>query len=498
MFRNIPLKQVRLWSQVLSFLVFCGGIFLVDWKYWFLPEELFFFLDPLVAVVTYAATGVLASGLMLSLAMVVLALVFGRFFCGWMCPLGSLIDFAEWLFKKRPDPKVKHQDPEKVAQVKFGVLVFVLAASFFSVQWIYFFDPMVIMTRFVGMTAIPVERTFLQGKPFSVLHGEQFVLFVIGILLMSMAASRFWCRFICPLGAFYGLLARFSLFDFKQDGCKGCPKCRKSCPTGAITGPLPSDFRPTECIRCFNCLPVCPVSVRTFGRKTGEQNPRQPVRMPRRTFLFWLSSGIAGSTVLSSHALAGSKAKERLRPPFAAEENAFLDLCVRCQACVNVCPSNALQPLMLQSGLYGLWSPVLVPSSGGCEPACNRCSKVCPTGAIGVFDVHTKYTVKMGTAHLDKSRCVSWADNKPCGKCIPKCPTCAISFVEQPDKKMPVAVDFLLCVGCGICENICRQQTLGPAALVVTAQGRNQVSGVNVDHFLKHLEKKERNENHDH
>lgn len=479
------------------FVIFCAGIFLVEARYWPLPVDLFFLVDPLVTMVTAATTGVLVSGLVLSGIMILLTLIFGRFFCGWMCPLGTLIDFTEWAFNKKPAPKGRERDPKKLVQVKFGVLIFVLAASVLSVQWIYFFDPMVIMTRFVGMVIIPVERSLLHGKPFSVLHAEQFILFVAAILLLSMVARRFWCRFICPLGALYGLLARFSIFDFNQEGCKGCPRCQKSCPTAAIVNPKDGGLRSSECIRCFNCLDACPASVRSVGIRTVEPIRDPTIRIRRRTLLVWLSTGLAGSTVLSSHALARPRAKELLRPPFAADEATFLDLCVRCQACVNVCPTNALQPQLLQSGLYGLWSPGLVPAVGACETGCNRCSLVCPTGAIGAFDRKTKYTLKIGTAHLDKSRCVSWADSKPCGKCIPKCPTGAIAFYEEKDQRIPVTVDFLLCVGCGICEHVCHEQTLGPPALKVTAQGRNQASGVDIDVVLKQMREKERNLTHE-
>jgi ferredoxin len=423
--------------------------------------------------------------------MLVLTLIFGRFFCGWICPLGALIDFMEWVFQKQPAKKKHRFDPQLLSQAKFGVLVLVLTASLASVQWIYFFDPIVIMTRFVGMVMIPVERTLKGGAPFSVLHAEQFILFVAGILLLSAVARRFWCRFVCPLGALFGLVGRFAIFDFRQEGCKTCPRCQKRCPTGAIATPKPEDFKPSECIRCFNCLDACHISVRDFGPHLRTPRRYAPIQMPRRTFMAWFAGGLAGSSVLASRALGRPHEKTLLRPPFAADERAFLDLCVRCQACVNVCPSNALQPFLLQSGLYGLWSPGLLPAVGACQVDCNRCSLVCPTGAIGTFDIRSKYTLKMGTANLVKSHCVSWADNKPCGKCIPKCPTGAISFYEKGGLRLPAKVDFLLCVGCGICENVCHQQTFGPVALIVTAQGRNQVSGVNVDHLIKQLKESE-------
>jgi ferredoxin len=189
--------------------------------------------------------------------------------------------------------------------------------------------------------------------------------------------------------------------------------------------------------------------------------------------------------------------KSIIRPPHSPDEEQFLDLCIRCQACVNICPTNALQPLMMQSGLYALWSPTLSPSIGECKVDCNKCSTVCPTQAIGHFDLQNKYFRKIGTAVLFKDRCIPYAEGKPCGKCIPKCPTGAIGYTEQNNLKLPSQIDFLLCVGCGVCQNLCNRQTLDAPALVVTAKGRNMPSGVPEDTIQTYLENMQKGENHD-
>jgi Pyruvate/2-oxoacid:ferredoxin oxidoreductase delta subunit len=137
-----------------------------------------------------------------------------------------------------------------------------------------------------------------------------------------------------------------------------------------------------------------------------------------------------------------------------------------------------LQPLLLQSGLYGLWTPTMAPSVGECKVDCHRCSTVCPTQAIGQFDLRNKFHLKIGTAVLLKDRCIPYAEGRPCGKCIPECPTGAIAYTEKNNMKLPGQIDFLLCVGCGVCQNICNQQTLEAPAIVVTAKGRNLPSGV--------------------
>ncbi len=489
------LRKIRRFSQIGCFAFFTVSILAAGTTWWPVREDLFFLFSPLITVVTAAAAGVTVPGVVLSLLMIALTLVFGRFFCGWMCPLGALIDVTEWLYRKKR--KLLKQegvaDPERMSQVKFGILLFVLAASFASVQWIHFLDPMVIMTRTVGMALLPIRRPLMAGDPFTVQYSEQFLLFTAVILLLSVWASRFWCRFLCPLGAFFGLLGRFALFDFALDNCKGCPKCQKACPTGAIPTAKPEDFKPQECIRCFNCLDVgCATTSRSFGRRRKDAVRYTPVHMPRRTFLTWFLGGLTGAAYLTSSASGEPHKKIIMRPPFSADEDLFLDLCLRCQACVNVCPNNAIQPLFMESGLYGFWSPVLKPTAGYCEPLCNRCGQVCPTAAIGPFDIRSKYEVKMGTAYLMKARCIAHMDGRACGKCIPKCPTGAIAFMVDGTRNLPISIDYMLCVGCGVCENVCSHQTIGPPAMIVTAQGRNQVSGVNVESVIERLKKEKK------
>lgn len=482
-------RQLRYISQIISFLVFCGGLLFAGSFFWPVPNDLFFRLDPLVAIIAMSASGTLIFGLTFSIVMLVSTFFFGRFFCGWMCPLGVLIDFFEWVIQGF---KRKERDKHRLYQlsaVKFGVLILVLAGSGFSFQFVYFFDPMVIMTRFMGMILKPTQNALFQLPPFVVPHAIQFLVFTMGILLLSLIARRFWCRVICPLGALFGLIAWFSPSGFVQRGCKGCPACQRKCRTGAILDPKAQIIQSQDCIRCFDCLDVCPIHVKAFTFNAQEKNWAQPARLSRRSFLTWCGSGIIGSAVIAGNAGAMPGGKSLLRPPHSPDEEQFLDLCVRCQACVNICPTNALQPLLMQSGLYGLWSPTMAPSIGECKVDCNKCSTVCPTQAIGHFGLENKYHLKIGTAVLFKSRCIPYAEGKPCGKCIPKCPTGAIAFTEQDNLKSPSKIDFLLCVGCGVCQNICNQQTLEAPAIVVTAKGRNMPSGVPENTIKTYLEK---------
>lgn len=489
------LRRLRFLSQIVFFSIFSCGILLAGSHYWPFPGDLFFRLDPLVAFISMFTTGVLITGLTFSLTILILTFFFGRFFCGWICPLGVLIDFFDWIIQGFHRKQRDKNRLNQASLIKFGVLIMILAASAFSFQSVYFFDPIVIMTRTMGMTLMPVQRVLFQSPPFVVQHAIQFLSFTLGILLLSILARRFWCRILCPLGALLGLVARFSPSGFVQINCTGCPSCQKKCRTGAIVDSKAQITLSQECIRCFDCLDSCPQNTRVFKVMQGADSRQQPSRLSRRSFLAWCGSGIIGSAVIARSAGAMPGNKFPLRPPHAPDEQEFLDLCVRCQACVNACPTNTLQPMVLQSGLYGLWTPTLAPSVGECRVDCNKCSTVCPTHAIDRFDISTKYNLKIGTAVLSKDKCIPYAEGEQCGKCIFKCPTSAISYTKQDNLELPFKIDFLLCIGCGLCENICNKQTWGAPAIIITSFGRNIPSGVGKDAIKNYLAKTAAEEN---
>jgi ferredoxin-type protein NapF len=483
------LRRLRLFSQIIFFAIFICGIVIAGSHYWPVPGDFFFMLDPLVAIIAMFTSGILITGLMFSLVILVLTILFGRFFCGWICPLGGLIDFFEWITNGY---KRKEKDQNRLNQlsvIKFGVLILVVAGSAFSFQFVYFFDPVVIMTRFMGMMLVPVQKTLFQESTFVVPHAVQFLLFTLGILMLSFIVRRFWCRVICPLGALLGLVARFSPLGFVQKECNECAACRRKCRTGAIIDMKAQVTKTQECIRCFDCLDACPQNTRIVTWNGQVQKGSQPELLSRRSFLSWCGGGVIGSAVIARNGGAKPINKFLLRPPHSPDEEEFLDLCVRCQACVNICPTNALQPLLLQSGLYGLWTPTLTPSIGECKVDCNRCSTVCPTQAIAPFDISTKYDLKIGTAVLSKDRCIPYAEGLQCGKCISKCPTAAIGFVEENKLKFPTQIDVQLCVGCGVCQKTCNEETWGSPAIVVTGYGRNTPSGVPADAIKAYIEK---------
>jgi len=169
-----------------------------------------------------------------------------------------------------------------------------------------------------------------------------------------------------------------------------------------------------------------------------------------------------------------------IRPPASLPEKDFLTLCQRCGLCMKVCPTNVINPTLGEAGMAGFWTPYLVMIQGYCEYTCTLCGSVCPTGAIREITVKEKIElpVIIGSAYVDRGRCLPWSGNAPCIVCQEVCPTSPKSIylkkevVTGPDdKRMEVQlpfVDLKKCVGCGICENKCPVRGM-PAIRVIAA-----------------------------
>ncbi len=158
-----------------------------------------------------------------------------------------------------------------------------------------------------------------------------------------------------------------------------------------------------------------------------------------------------------------------LRPPGAREENAFLALCVKCQKCVEICPTRAITQVLVTEDVSAAGTPRLDYSFGYCS-LCMRCIEVCPTGALQPV---LKESVRLGMAQIVPERCVAWAW-MACTKCSKECPEEAISL--DADKR-PV-VEAAKCNGCGLCEYICPAPALrayrgkGGKGIVIVPQAR--------------------------
>ena len=122
-----------------------------------------------------------------------------------------------------------------------------------------------------------------------------------------------------------------------------------------------------------------------------------------------------------------------VRPPGALPEKEFLSRCIKCGQCMRICPTNVIHPAGLEGGLEALWTPALNFRIGtsGCQFNCIACGNLCPTAAIRPISLDERLgrnsfadrgPIKIGTAFIDRGRCLPWAMERPCIVCQENCP----------------------------------------------------------------------------
>ncbi len=454
-----------------------------------LPVSLFLRLDPLVAWGAAMAGRTWLPQVLMSLITVALTLVLGRVWCGWFCPLGTVLDLVGGRRARG-----QAEDPGSPWRgLKYFLLLTMAVAALLGNLSLMILDPITIMVRTVSVVVLPglnwavtaaevglYRHAFLRGilgwveatfrgnllpfkQPFYQLNVLLGLLFV-GILALNVFRPRFWCRYLCPLGALLGLFSKAALIKrWVGESCNQCQRCDRVCPTGTIDPDNGFASDPAECIMCFECQESCPQGATSFGWQPGIASWHS-YDLSRRKFLAALGGGIAGVAVLHTESAAQGTNPYLLRPP-GAEEDDLLSRCIRCGECMKVCPSFALHPALGQAGWEGFWTPLFVPRLGYCDYSCHACGQVCPTGAIPPLSLEEKRQAVIGKAYIDESRCLPWAEGIPCIVCEEMCPVPekAIRLEEaevvNPDGERVVMqqphVVRRLCIGCGICENRC-------------------------------------------
>jgi ferredoxin-type protein NapF len=354
-------------------------------------------------------------------------------------------------------------------------------------QVMYILDPISLITRtlviafyppaiFVFNALIPEVQSFLPRNssflstipmPMFKVNLLIFLLFVI-ILALGVVKKRFWCRYLCPLGALFSIVSRFRILKrFVTEECTHCQKCVKECPVGAILETNPQEYRQQDCVSCFKCL-ECPPEAVSFHFGLPRWKTVNGVNLSRRYVLGSLAFGAVSALMIKANPLqseSGMKNNRLIRPPGSLPEEKFVSVCTGCGECLKVCPNNALQSTLLEAGLAGLYTPRLVPRIGYCEEFCNFCGKICPTEAIRYLPFEEKRLLQMGVAHIDKTRCIAWDTEKICLVCNEQC---SYHAIIGDDKKRPIIKEEK-CTGCGICENKCPVD--GEAAIIVYASG---------------------------
>jgi ferredoxin len=480
--------------------------------------DLFFRFDPLAAFSTMLAAREWLPHLALALVTVGAALVLGRVWCGWICPLGTLLGWLRFRAARRLAPRV----PPHLRSVKYVLLGVIVVMAALGSMTLLILDPIALLTRTFTTSLIPgfdyvvgaIETALVGWGPGAgivdwveahfrgtVLPVEQphyaqgvaMLLVFLAVVLLNVFAEQFWCRYLCPLGALLGLVAKVQVLrPLVGAGCNGCNACVRACRVDAIekagqsvepgaggggeAAVARARVVTSECTMCLDCLVACPEhEAMSFG-PTLKPGPWATYDPGRRQFLTAAAIGVGTVALMGTSVARAIKAPGLIRPPGAQDEGAFLSHCLRCSECMKVCPTSGLQPSLGQGGLEAIWTPVLASRLGYCDYSCTACGHVCPSGAIPKLDLEMKRRQVIGVAVIDRDRCLPWASNTPCIVCQEMCPISnkAIVLSDQRLITRPDGTqDYLArprvvpkrCIGCGICEYKCPLE--GTSAIVV-------------------------------
>lgn len=343
-----------------------------------------------------------------------LTLLWGRFFCEALCPLGILQSLVNLVFHpKRHVRRVCSRLPATPARnaVRFSVLAL-----------------------FVGAIAAGIGSAWMIS-PYAI-YGKALVLMtpglvLLGVVLVSAAVGRgrLWCNWVCPFGTAFDLLSKVAWR--KSTVGKGCANCRACFPAAEAESKGASDTGVTR-RETLNGLALVATA------KAGEK----------------LTDGGYSEVSLFTR---GEREKTVL-PPGAGVRRVFERRCVGCELCVTRCPAGCLSA---STNWRTFGQPEMDFRKGHCLVGCTTCGEVCPAGALERLDRAAKAQTHVGVAKWRRDRCIRTTSGVMCTACLKKCPVGAIHLVEG----FPV-VDAEKCLGCGACEHVCPARP-EPAMVVV-------------------------------
>jgi len=427
---------------------------------------------------------VLALNFIVIAFLLVLTVACGRIYCSIICPLGIMQDIFGWVGKKAK--KNRYTYSKAISWLRYGVLAIFIVALVAGVGTIVqLLAPYSAFGRIATNLLQPVYQAGNNVLASIAEHYDSYAFYqseiwlrsvvsfiIAGVTLVTLGVlawrnGRTYCNTICPVGTVLSFFSRFSFLKihFDVEKCKNCSLCTKNCKASCI------DYKThtvdaSRCVVCGDCISVCKHGALKYSMKAGEAG-NSATDPSKRSFLL-------ASTLLATSALAQQKDKMMdgglaeiqdkvaparqtpLTPPGSLSAQNMALRCTGCQLCISECPNQVLRP---SDDLMHLMQPVMSYERGYCRPECNRCSEVCPAGAIKPIRHEDKASTQIGHAVWIKKNCIPLTDGVECGNCARHCPVGAIEMVpsDPDDDESPYvpAVNEARCIGCGACENLC-------------------------------------------
>jgi len=358
-------------------------------------------LSPFVAVAALLTTGAFHTATLVGLAVGVVAIVRGRLFCRWVCPAGLCLDGASRL------GRCLGRRPYQGASVGRWLVLLTLGGACLGYPFLLWLDPLALFAGVFDLSVRGIQSgAWLSATAF------------VAVFALSVVWPNAWCGSACPLGAFQDVLYR------------------------------------------------TPRSVRTVLAHRGSvQRARDVSRLSRRAIL-----GVtAGASLAGIAKLVRGQLHPPLRPPGARDESGFLGVCIRCGNCVRACPSGIIRRDTGQNGWASLLTPILSFRDDYCREDCVRCMHVCPSGALEPLLLEDKTRMQIGLPRMDMNVCLL-AEDRECSACARACPYDAIRYVfSEAQYTLSPQIDAKRCTGCGACEAAC--PTTPKKAIIVLPAG---------------------------
>lgn len=404
-------------------------------------------LDPLAGLGVVVAGGFTPQILFGIIPAIVLVALFGRFFCGWICPYalvrGASNSVRDLLNRVGLRPK-NWAPPQRLGWVSLAVVLVVTAVT--QIQW----APLIYPPAVLG-------RAFIRAVFFGGL-GVGALVIVAAFLFDTLISRAGFCRYLCPGGALFSLIGAVSPLRIQRNAmCDQCGACEREC--SLLSVPVPGKAG-MGCERCGKCREVCASGALQFtwslpwnvfkNRTSSNTLLNVPSKLERRVLLGVLP--LAAGWIWWSKSSAAPKLSQ-LRPPGAGLGHQFLSRCIRCMRCAEVCPVQAIRFDASKHGEQAE-TPFLIAREQPCV-LCMKCTQACPTGALQPISFHPaqiQQQVRMGTAIHYRRKCIAWRRQGMCRTCYYVCP-----FRDQAiilEGHVPV-FQTQFCVGCGQCEQAC-------------------------------------------